>query len=55
MTGSETGIVCMWEYSLGRLLKVVNRMPPTLQMDKAPGSQRTKSKFLVYVVFPKLI
>jgi WD40 repeat protein len=36
MTGSETGIVCMWEYSLGRLLKVVNRMPPTLQMDKAP-------------------
>jgi WD40 repeat protein len=35
MTGSETGVVCMWEYSLGRLLKIVNRTPPILQMDKA--------------------
>jgi WD40 repeat protein len=35
MTGSETGVVCMWEYSLGRLLKIVNRMPPTLLMDKS--------------------
>ena len=37
MTGSETGVVCMWEYSLGRLLKIVNRMPPVLQLDKAPA------------------
>ena len=36
MTGSETGIVCMWEYSLGRLLKIVNRMPPTLKIAGAP-------------------
>jgi len=36
MTGSETGVVCMWEYSLGRLLKIVNRMPPSLKIDGAP-------------------
>jgi WD40 repeat protein len=36
MTGSETGTVCMWEYSLGRLLKVVNRMPPVLQFESVP-------------------
>jgi WD40 repeat protein len=36
MTGSETGVVCLWDFSLGRLLKVVNRMPSSFHSDKVP-------------------